>query len=69
MRLAQNLFRSRNIGQFFPIGVAASFILGIVAAPTLLGSGSVGRVVVGGLALGFVGSAALFVLLKLLDRR
>jgi hypothetical protein len=69
MRLAKDLFRSRRIGQFFPIGVAVSFLFGIVAAPTLLGSASVLRVVVGGLVLGLIGSAALFGLLKFLDRR
>jgi hypothetical protein len=69
MRIAQDLFRSRRIGQFFPIGVVVSFILGIVAAPTLLGSASALRVVFGGLVLGLIGSAALFGLLKFFDKR
>jgi hypothetical protein len=63
------LFRHRRIAQIFPIGCAAAFILGVVAAPMVLGVSTVGRAIMYSVGIGLVGSIGLFAILRVLDRR
>ncbi len=67
--MLSRLFRHRRIRRIFPIGCVAAFLAGIVGAPMAgLYSGVVGTLVIGG-ALGLIGTAGLFVVLRYYDER
>lgn len=63
------LFRNRTYGQVFPALAALVVLLSVTAGPQLVEPSSLSRVLTAGIGAGTIGSAVLFLVLKVLDWR